>query len=438
MTSLNFLSHPVQPLKGEIQVPGDKSISHRSLILGAIAKGTTTITGFLTGEDCLRTLLAFQMMGVDIEGPTDNCVIVHGVGKYGLKAPKMPIDCGNSGTSIRLLAGLLAAQSFDSVLTGDESLQKRPMARVSTPLMQMGAKLETHDGCPPIKIKGGHKLTGIHYPMPIASAQVKSCLLLAGLYAEGDTEIIEPGPSRDHTERMLKTFSYPIQKSAQGLVINSASDLIATDITIPGDISSAAFFIVAATIIPGSILRILNVGINPTRTGVIEILTQMGAKISYYNKRKCGEEDVADLLVEAHPLVGIHIPESLVPKAIDEFPIIMIAAACAKGKTTITGASELRAKESDRIQAMVTGLNVLGIKAQAFDDGAEIEGGVINGGVVESFSDHRVAMSFAIAGAIATKPVLIKNCHNVATSFPSFIATGRRAMLNIEEITDVN
>lgn len=436
MNLLDFVSSPVKAIQGDITVPGDKSISHRAIIFGAIARGTTTINGFLEGEDCLATLKAFQAMGVTIEGPVDRQVVIHGVGKNGLKKPKNAIDCGNSGTSMRLLAGLLAAQSFDSELNGDASLQKRPMERVSRPLMQMGAEITTTEGRPPLHIRGGRTLQGMTYEMPEASAQVKSCLLLAGMYAEGETRVIETGLTRDHTERMLTTFSYPIQKAENTITINSESDCLGTDILVPGDLSSAAFFIVAATLIPGSELLIRNVGINPTRTGIIQILTRMGADIRLNNKRLCGEEPVADLVVKHAQLEGIDIPASLVPLAIDEFPVIFIAAACAKGQTLLHGAKELRWKESDRIGAMVEGLHQLGIEAQAFEDGLSINGGELQGGKVNSYHDHRIAMAFAIAGAVAKSSVTIKDCVNVATSFPTFVQTANAIKLAIKELRD--
>ncbi len=417
-------------------MPGDKSISHRSIIFGSIAKGTTIINGFLDGDDCMATLKAFQAMGVTIEGPDEQQVVIYGVGKHGLQKPEKIVDCGNSGTSMRLLAGLLTAQSFDSQLTGDESLLKRPMLRVSKPLTQMGADITTVDGKPPITIKGGKNLKGIHYVMPEASAQVKSCILLAGLYAEGETRIIEIGVSRDHTELMLKNFSYPVHRSDNTLIINSANECIGTEIYVPGDISSAAFFIVAATIIPGSDILIRNVGINPTRSGIIHILLEMGANITLLDQRQLGEEWVADLRIKYTPLKGIKIEANMVPLAIDEFPVIFIAAACAQGQTTLHGASELRFKESDRIAAMVDGLKKLGIHAQALDDGIIIEGGTLHGGTVESRGDHRIAMSFAIAGAVASDPVTIKNCVNVATSFPLFVETAKELQLQIEETVD--
>ncbi|MDA9271882.1 3-phosphoshikimate 1-carboxyvinyltransferase [bacterium] len=436
MTQLHYLTSPVRSLQGDIEVPGDKSISHRAIMLGAIAKGTTTITGFLEGDDCLATLRAFLAMGVHIDQPESSLVVIQGVGKYGLQKPQDMLDCGNSGTSMRLLAGLLAAQAFDSQLTGDESLLKRPMDRISRPLQQMGADVITQNARPPVFIRGGQALHGIEYEMPQASAQVKSCLLLAGLYAEGETRIIEPGLTRDHTERMLTTFSYPIHKSDNAIIINSGNECQGADIKVPGDISSAAFFIVAATLIPDAQLLIRNVGINSTRTGIIQILKRMGAKIEIRNKRLYGEEPVADLFVQHAELEGIDIPASLVPLAIDEFPVIFIAAACAKGETLLHGAKELRCKESDRIGAMSDGLKQLGIEVQALDDGIFIRGGVLQGGVVDSHDDHRIAMAFAIAGAIAIESVTILNCANVATSFPNFVAIANQLNMLVRETQD--
>ena len=436
MKRQNFVSQPVNSIHGEMNVPGDKSISHRSIIFGAIAEGITTVQGFLDGEDCMATVKAFKSMGVSIEGPHKQQVVIHGVGKHGLKMPNQIIDCGNSGTSMRLLAGLLAAQDFDSTLTGDESLLKRPMLRISKPLSQMGAAVETRDGKPPISIKGGQKLKAIDYVMPEASAQVKSCVLLAGIYAEGTTRITETGVSRDHTERMLKTFSYPVIQTENTIEIDANGVCQGTRITVPGDISSAAFFIVAATIIPGSNIVIRNVGINPTRTGVIHILLEMGADITILNKRFFGEEPVADLCIKSAQLKGIDIPEAMVPLAIDEFPILFVAAACAKGVTTLRGAKELRLKESDRIGSMAKGLEQLGIEALVFDDGIQIKGGIVQGGTVDSFGDHRIAMSFAIAGAVARQSVTVLNCANVATSFPDFVTTANTLDFRIEDIID--
>ncbi len=434
MTMINFISTPITNLQGEISVPGDKSISHRAIILGAIAKGTTTIDNLLEGEDCLKTLEAFKAMGVAIERPNPGTVVIHGVGKYGLQKPASVINCGNSGTSIRLLTGLLAAQPFDSELSGDQSLRNRPMERIQRPLIEMGADIVTHNGRAPIVVHGGRSLKGIRYEMPIASAQLKTSLLLAGFYASGETTVIEPFTTRDHTERLLTAFSYPIQKSDNMVSINSHGTCIGTDIRVPGDLSSAAFLIVAATIIPGSKLLIRDVGLNPTRTGILEILWQMGSKIEIRNKRLFGEEVVADLYVEYAPLEGIEINSSLVPLAIDEFPIIFIAAAVAKGQTRLQGANELRNKESDRIASMVTGLQQLGIDAKDFEDGIHINGGVLQGGVVDSFEDHRVAMAFTIAGAIAKNPVHIHNCAHVATSFPNFVNTANAVRMNVVEV----
>lgn len=434
MTNMQLNSQPVEFLRGDIQVPGDKSISHRAIILGAIAKGTTTIEGFLDGEDCLRTLKAFQAMGVSIEGPTDQRVVIHGVGKHGLGKPADTIDCGNSGTTMRLLSGVLAAQSFTTKLTGDSSLRKRPMERIARPLMHMGAEIITHDGHPPLTIQGVHMLEGITYEMPEASAQVKSCILLAGMYALGETAVIETGNTRDHTERMLTTFSYPIRKSDNAIIINAKSECQGTEILVPGDMSSAAFFIVAATLIPNSELFIRNVGVNPARTGVIQILKRMGASIEIINKRLWGEEPVADIHVRSATLEGIDIPAALVPVAIDEFPVIFIAAACAKGQTLLHGAKELRYKESDRIGVMVNGLHSLGIEAHALEDGVHIRGGVLRGGVVDSCHDHRVAMAFAIAGAVAKAPITIQHCESIATSFPTFLQTAKQLNMAIREV----
>ena len=433
---MNFVSYPVKTLQGEISIPGDKSISHRSIIFGSIAQGITHVHGFLDGEDCLSTMRIFQSMGVVIERPSAQELVIHGVGKYGLKMPATTLNCGNSGTTMRLLTGLLAAQAFDTELTGDASLLKRPMERVRRPLELMGAQVQTHEGRPPVRILGGERLRGISYDMPEASAQVKSCLLLAGLYATGETTIVEPGITRDHTERMLKSFSYPVKTSDNTVIINSASECFGTDIWVPGDISSAAFFMVAATLIPNAELLIKNVGINPTRTGIIHILREMGADITFSNERSYGDELVADICVKHAILKGIQIPISMVPLAIDEFPVLFIAASCATGTTILRGAKELRCKESDRIGAMVDGLQAVGIDAEALDDGVIIQGGRIQGGQVDSRGDHRIAMAFAVAGSIATAPITIKDCANVATSFPSFVNTAQSIRLNIQEITD--
>lgn len=409
-------------LQGEARVPGDKSISHRSIMLGSIAEGVTYVKGFLEAEDALSTLQAFRDMGVVIERPAKSEVTIYGVGKHGLKAPENALDLGNSGTSMRLLSGLLSGQAFNSVLTGDKSLSGRPMKRVTEPLAKMGADIKTTDtGTAPLEITGrAGQLTGIDYIMPIASAQVKSCLLLAGMYAQGETSVTEPAPTRDHTERMLAGFSYPVKKEGSKVTISAEGKLLATDIDVPSDISSAAFFLVGASIAEGSDLLLKHVGINPTRTGVIDILRLMGANIEVLNERIVGGEPVADLHVVYAPLKGIDIPEELVPLAIDEFPVLFVAASCAEGQTRLTGAEELRVKESDRIQVMADGLQILGVNATPTTDGMIIQGGAIGGGTVVSHGDHRIAMAFSIAGLRATAPITVLDCANVNTSFPEF------------------
>ncbi|ERH48673.1 cyclohexadienyl dehydrogenase [Ectopseudomonas chengduensis] len=431
-TDLIFLAKPGSSLAGRIRVPGDKSISHRSIMLGSLAEGTTEVEGFLEGEDALATLQAFRDMGVVIEGPHHGRVTIHGVGLHGLKAPAGPLYMGNSGTSMRLLSGLLAAQPFDTTLTGDASLSKRPMNRVAKPLREMGAVIETGpEGRPPLTIKGGQRLTGMAYEMPMASAQVKSCLLLAGLYAAGNTSVTEPAPTRDHTERMLRGFGYPVSVEGSTASVESGHKLTATRIEVPADISSAAFFLVAASIADGSELVLEHVGINPTRTGVIDILKLMGGDITLENQREVGGEPVADIRVRAAKLKGIDIPEDLVPLAIDEFPVLFVAAACAEGRTVLRGAEELRVKESDRIQVMADGLIALGVKAEPTPDGIIIEGGAIGGGEVWAHGDHRIAMSFSVASLRASAPIRIHDCANVATSFPNFLALAAEVGINV-------
>ena len=435
--SITFKVNPGGSLKGEARVPGDKSVSHRSIMLGSIAEGITHVKGFLEAEDALATLQAFREMGVKIEGPVNGELTIHGVGKHGLKAPKKELYLGNSGTSMRLLSGLLAGQAFDSVLTGDKSLSGRPMKRVTEPLSSMGAEIKTTEkGTAPLFINGkaGH-LKGIDYTMPMASAQVKSCLLLAGMYAEGETSVTEPAPTRDHTERMLSGFNYPVKKAGNKVKISADGRLTATEIDVPSDISSAAFFLVGASIAQGSDLLLKHVGINPTRTGVIDILKLMGAKIEILNERIVGGEPVADLHVTYNRLKGIDIPEELVPLAIDEFPVLFVAAACAEGQTRLTGAEELRVKESDRIQVMADGLKILGVAAEPTPDGMIIQGGSpIGGGVVESHGDHRIAMAFSIAGLRANAPITILDCLNVNTSFPEFYGLAGRLGLDISVV----
>ncbi|VXC62867.1 3-phosphoshikimate 1-carboxyvinyltransferase [Pseudomonas sp. 8Z] len=433
-TDLIFLANPGGSLKGRIRVPGDKSISHRSIMLGSLANGTTEVEGFLEGEDALATLQAFRDMGVVIEGPHHGRVTIHGVGLHGLKAPAGPLYMGNSGTSMRLLSGLLAAQSFDTTLTGDASLSKRPMNRVAKPLREMGAVIETGpEGRPPLSIKGGQRLTGMSYEMPMASAQVKSCLLLAGLYASGKTSVTEPAPTRDHTERMLRGFGYPVNVEGSTASVESGHALSATRIEVPADISSAAFFLVAASIAEGSELVLEHVGINPTRTGVIDILKLMGGDITLENQREVGGEPVADIRVRAAKLKGIEIPENLVPLAIDEFPVLFVAAACAEGRTVLRGAEELRVKESDRIQVMADGLVALGVKAEPTPDGIVIEGGAMGGGEVWAHGDHRIAMSFSVASLRASAAIRIHDCANVATSFPNFLGLAAQVGIRVAE-----
>jgi 3-phosphoshikimate 1-carboxyvinyltransferase len=433
-TDLIFLAKTGSSLSGRIRVPGDKSISHRSIMLGSLAEGTTEVEGFLEGEDALATLQAFRDMGVVIEGPHHGRVTIHGVGLNGLKAPAGPLYMGNSGTSMRLLSGLLAAQPFDTTLTGDASLSKRPMNRVAKPLREMGAVIETGpEGRPPLTIKGGQRLTGMDYEMPMASAQVKSCLLLAGLYAAGKTSVTEPAPTRDHTERMLRGFGYPVSVEGGTASVESGHKLSATRIEVPADISSAAFFLVAASIAEGSELVLEHVGINPTRTGVIDILKLMGGDISLENQREVGGEPVADIRVRSAKLKGIDIPEDLVPLAIDEFPVLFVAAACAEGRTVLRGAEELRVKESDRIQVMADGLVALGVKAEPTPDGIVIEGGAIGGGEVWAHGDHRIAMSFSVASLRASAPIRIHDCANVATSFPNFLALAAEVGIQVAE-----
>ena len=432
MSQVDFIVQPGGAVKGEFRVPGDKSISHRSIMFGSLAEGTSHVSGFLQGEDSLNTLRAFRAMGVEIEGPEDGKVVIKGVGMHGLTAPEKTLDLGNSGTSMRLMAGLLAGQSFDLELSGDRSLSKRPMKRVTDPLALMGAVVETSEGGkPPLRIKGGAPLKGIEYDMPMASAQVKSCLLLAGMYADGKTCVNEPAPTRDHTERMLTAFGYAVEQDGSRRCLQGGGKLTACDIDVPADISSAAFFMVAASIAEGSDITLQHVGINPTRTGVIDILKLMGANIELLNAREVGGEPVADIRIQAAPLKGIQIPESLVPLAIDEFPVLFVAAACAEGKTVLTGAEELRVKESDRIQVMADGLQALGVDATPTEDGMIINGGKIHGGKVHSRDDHRIAMAFTMAALRADGEIVIEDCANVSTSFPDFVGLSQRAGIGI-------
>ena len=432
----NYITSIAGPLKGTIKVPGDKSISHRSIMLGSIADGVTKVSGFLEGEDSLATLSAFKNMGVKIERNGSN-VTINGVGKNGLKEPINSLNLGNSGTSIRLMSGLLSAQSFDSELCGDESLSKRPMGRVIEPLRLMGADISGNDSKPPLLIKGGKQLSSIEYTLPVASAQIKSCLLLAGLYSDGKTTIIENGISRDHTERMLKGFGYDVTSSSNTISLMGGGSLKSCDIDVPSDISSAAFFMVAGCISENSSIVLEAVNINPTRTGVIDILRLMGGNLELLNQRLQAGELIADIKVTSSELKGIEIPENLVPLAIDEFPVLFIAASCAKGETVLTGAKELRVKESDRIQVMADGLTALGIDNEVLDDGIRIIGGEFKEQTssIKSHHDHRISMAFAIASVKSKFNIEIEGVDNVKTSFPNFVELANSIGMKIKEGT---
>ena len=430
-----FIISPSQNLSGDITLPGDKSISHRSVILGAIAKGETVVKDFLMGTDTLATVRAFREMGVNIVQENNN-LIIRGVGLFGLCAPKAPIDLGNSGTAMRLVAGLLSAQHFSTKLIGDTSLSRRPMNRVIKPLCQMGARIDSNKNMPPLYIHKNRQLSGIYYNMPIASAQVKSAILLAGLYANSPVCVCEKLPTRDHTERMLAGFGASIVKKNQCITLQQ-STLSATEIIVPADISSAAFFMLGASIAKGGQIKLNAVNINPTRTGVIDILCLMGGNIRLTNKRELAGELLADIEIKPAQLSGIHIPEHLVPLAIDEFPAILIAAALAKGETVLTGAKELRVKESDRLHAVAEGLAKLSIKTEILPDGIIITGGEfqVSDEIIDSYGDHRIAMAFAMAGLRTKGTFSIRNCDNVQTSFPNFAQIARKAGLDIKTIS---
>jgi 3-phosphoshikimate 1-carboxyvinyltransferase len=417
----SYVVAPAERVAGEITVPGDKSISHRAVMFGALAEGRTHVTGFLEGEDCLSTMRAVAHLGVDVQRPGPGEVIVDGVGLHGLEAPGVTLDMGNAGTAMRLFMGLLSAQPFDSVLVGDASLMRRPMERVARPLRAMGARVETQDGKPPVRISGGTQLHGIRYEMPVASAQVKSAVLLAGLYAKGETTVVEPAVTRDHTERMLQSFGCGLRARDGVVSLSAPAALQGTRIQVPGDISSAAFFLVAACIGAREPFLVRDVGVNPTRTGILEMLALMGADIRLINHRTWGMEPVADIEVRPSRLKGMRIPERLVPLAIDEFPALFVAAACAEGETVVTGAEELRVKESDRIAAMARGFEVLGIPHEVLPDGMRITGGNwFDGGTIDSRGDHRIAMAFAVASLRAKETIEIRDTENVSTSFPGF------------------
>jgi len=436
-----YIVGPGGRVEGEITVPGDKSISHRALMLGGIAEGVTDITGFLAGEDCLATLRALQAMGVAIERPEDEHVIVRGAGLEGLRGCAAALDMGNAGTAMRLFMGLLAPQRFGSTLIGDESLMRRPMERVAAPLRLMGADIKTNAGRPPVEIAGGRTLHAIEYTLPVASAQVKSALLLAGLQASGRTRVTEPAPSRDHTERMLGAFGVEVLRSGAEIALEGGQELRATHIPVPADFSSAAFFLVAGCLAAEHGLLLRNVGVNPTRTGLLDLLLQMGADIRLHHASAAGRgaaaedtgEPVADIEVRRSRLKGIKVPEALVPLAIDEFPVFFVAAACAEGETLVRGALELRVKETDRLAAMAQGLTVLGVRNELLDDGLWIRGdGGFGGGTIDSHGDHRIAMAFAIASLRAQQPIEILDVANVATSFPGFVRLAQSVGLHID------
>ncbi len=417
---MQFIVQPSAISDATVSVPGDKSVSHRALMLGAIAEGRTSISGFLAGEDCQATLTALTSMGVDIEQSNSTEVVVQGVGLHGLVKPEKELYLGNSGTAMRLMTGLLSGQSFTSVLTGDESLNSRPMQRVISPLGLMGASIDSDDGRPPLTVNGTGQLQGIDYTLPVASAQVKSALLLAGLYADGVTTVEEPAVTRDHTERMLVSMGANIERADNRISIMGKQVLRGSDIQVPADLSSASFLILATLLAQRAEVLIQGVGVNPTRTGVIDILQAMGGDIRMENARLFGEEPVADIRVRSSTLHGSPVDPRLVSLAIDEFPALFVAAAAAKGSTEFSGIGELRVKESDRIATMATALGHLGIRVDESDDGAVVHGGRFTGGQVDSHGDHRVAMSLAIAGTIAVDTVTVNNVAAVNTSFPGF------------------
>ncbi|MCI9197840.1 MAG: 3-phosphoshikimate 1-carboxyvinyltransferase [Lachnospiraceae bacterium] len=408
-------------LKGKVKIPGDKSISHRAVMLGALAKGTTKITDFLQGADCLSTMECFRRMGIQIQN-TSGEVLVHGQGLHGLAAPSDLLNVGNSGTTIRLLSGILAPQPFSATLTGDASIQKRPMKRVMEPLSQMGAKIESlsGNGCAPLRISGT-PLKGIHYKTPVASAQVKSCILFAGMYADGATTVTEPVLSRDHSERMLEHFGARLTREGTAVTIQPEPQLAAREIPVPGDISSAAYFIAAAALVPHSEILIRNVGINPTRSGMLEVCRAMGADIQYLNERDDSGEPTADLLVRSSSLKGTVIEGAIIPALIDELPVLAVMAAFAKGETIIRNAEELKVKESDRIAVMVENLSAMGADITGTPDGMIIRGGpALHGAEIHTYKDHRIAMSFAVAALAAEGTTHIEDADCVNISYPDF------------------
>ena len=425
----------VQPggaISGRVQVPGDKSISHRAVMFASIADGVSHVSDCLLGEDVRCTMAAFRAMGARIDEKPNGELEIEGVGVNGLKTPSMSLDMGNSGTSMRLLTGILAGAGISAELTGDASLSKRPMGRIITPLRSMGAEIRSHSGKPPLSIIAGHPLSAIEYDMPVASAQVKSAVLLAGLFASGETSVSEPAVTRDHSERMLSAFGVQVSTRGATRSIRGGQRLHACDVQVPADISSAAFFMVGAAMTAGSHLILENVGVNPTRTGVIEILRLMGADIELRNRREIGDEPIADIHVRGKTLTGVDVPEELVPLAIDEFPVIFVAAAGARGTTRISGAGELKVKESDRIAVMADGLLQLGVDAEPTDDGMIVNGGREFGGArIDSHGDHRIAMAFTIAGLNARSPIQLTGCGAIATSFPNFIELVRDCGMSV-------
>jgi 3-phosphoshikimate 1-carboxyvinyltransferase len=438
---MKFTVVPSNNLSGHIKVAGDKSVSHRSIIFGSIATGTTIVNGILEGEDVLATISAFRQMGVVIEKSEGmGCYVIQGKGLKGLTAPSTDLDMGNSGTAFRLLSGLLCAQPWETRLTGDESLNKRPMGRIIDPLSLMGADIESNEGKPPLTIRPTKKLSSICYTTPMASAQVKSAVLLAGLYIDGETTVIENAVTRDHTERMLEGFGYDVRTTVQGktktISIHGGGELQGQQMDIPADLSSAAFFIVAGLISSNSEILLEKVGMNPSRNGVIPVLMRMGADISLENQRTVGGEPVADIRVKSSKLKGCEISAADVALAVDEIPVIAVAAACADGVTSITGAEELRVKESDRIRSVVLGLQALGINVDEKPDGMIIEGGEFTAGIVDSFTDHRISMAFTMAGIVAKGPVEVLGCENVATSFPEFSKLAEKVGIDIQTFLD--
>lgn len=427
-----MVSHPGSQVSGTTKVPGDKSISHRSLMLGAIANGETVIRGFLAGEDCLATMSALRQLGVHIESQDAEYIRIQGVGLHGLRASDADLDMGNSGTGMRLMAGLLAGQAFKSTLTGDSSLQSRPMERVAEPLRRMGAQVETANGKAPLVVGGG-ALQPIEFTSPVASAQLKSAVLLAGLYASGTTAVTETGITRDHTERMLEQFGAQPQRRKQFASVTGPAELQGTTIDVPGDLSSAAFVLAAGLLAGNDHVQVDNVGINPTRTGVLDVLRLMGADIEVISNDTSAAEPIATLIARKSNLVGADVPPEYVPLAIDELPLIFALAACAEGETVITGADELRHKESDRIAIMAEGLRNLGVAIEEFEDGLRITGGPVSGGTINSHGDHRIAMAFSVIALVALGPITILDTANVATSFPDFGGVMRRIGLDVQE-----